>query len=227
MARERRLIIGNADKIFNLNFEHVDERKEYIDILPSNALQVKSDLTQLRDDSDGLPIRDGNKYIIYHTSNMDDELVELVFRYGGECIYYTDTVVPYRVSELISENRYTSEAMYAYGNGFDDTRSLNVGKTFAAGKTALDIPVGDLTAYDILMELDHLKYSADTVYFYLEEQSKQGDYNYEYEWFVDLRDALANWKMNIIMIYNTEEELDGLFKLKERDSAIRKSSTVW
>lgn len=227
MARERRLTIGNADKIFNLNFEHVSERDGYIDILPSNAKKVKLELLQLEEDAEGLPIRDANKYILYHSTSLDDELVELIFRYGGEAIYYTDSIVPARVMELIAENRYTASAMYSYNQGFSMERALNVSTTFSAGKTLLDIPAQGLTPFDILVELDKIKYSADGVYFYLEDLSKAGDYQAEYDWFVGLRDALSNWRMNIYMLYNTEEELTGLFELKERDSAIRKSSTVW
>ena len=227
MARERRLTIGNADKIFNLNFEHVSERNSYIDVLPSNSKKIKVELKQLQEESEGLPLRDDNKYIIYHSATLDDELVELIFRYGGEAIYYTDTIVPSRVMELIAENRYTASAMYSYSDGFSIDRALNVATTFSAGKTLLDIPAQDLTTFDILVELDKIKYSADGVYFYLEDLSKAGDYIAEYEWFVGLRDALSNWRMNIYMLYNTEEEREGLFELKERDSAIRKSSTVW
>lgn len=226
-SREHRLIIGNADNVFNLNFEHSSEREQFIDVLPSNSSKIKKELLNIMEESDGLPIRDDNSYIIYHNSNLDDELTELLFRYGGEVVYYTDSIVPARVIELIAENRYTAASMYDYKEGFSVERSTNVSQAYAAGKVLIDITINELTPFKVLRNLDNIKFSADAVYLYHNIASETKNYQAEYEWFVDVRDALANWRMNIIMIYNTEEELDLLEANKDRDANIRKSSTVW
>lgn len=227
MARQRRLIIGNADKIFNLEFEHQEEREEYIDVLPDNTKKIKEELRELADMSEGLPIRDGNKYIIFHTAMMDDELVELLFRYGGEVIYYTNSIAPSHVLELVAENRYTSSVMYALSSGIDYGRADNIEIASSAGKVSIDILADDVTPFEIIVALDKIKYAVDTVYLYFDKLTHEGDADAEYDYFVDLRDALANWKMNIVMIYTSEEELARLEYRKNTDSKIRKSTTVW
>ena len=68
----KRLIINNSQKVFNISLESIKEREEYIEVVPSNYAEIKQELRKLADDTDDFIIRNDKKYLIYQTPTIDD-----------------------------------------------------------------------------------------------------------------------------------------------------------
>ena len=99
----KRVIVGNSQKVFNLKLEHISERESYIEVMRDNSNKIKQDLKKIEAESEDFPIRDDNKYLLYQTPDMDAELAQLIFKYGGEVIFYSNTVAPDYIIELLAE----------------------------------------------------------------------------------------------------------------------------
>lgn len=223
----KRLIINNSQKIFNLSLEDIHERDEYIQVVPSNYTSIKKELRELADETEDFIIRNDKKYLIYQTNNIDDELVELIFNYSDEVIYYTNTVAPTHIIEKVARNRYTSSIMYSLLSPMDYERALNIQEASTAGKVSMDIYLsGDMKPFDVITSLAKVRYAVDAVYIDFNREIYD-TYEKEYHYFNELRDPMSAWKMNVIMIYKTQSEYDDLAERAKIDRKKRVISTVW
>ena len=68
-----------------------------------------------------------------------------------------------------------------------------------------------------------LKYSANELILHWNST----DYEKEYDFFTNIRNALSGWGIVITIEYTTIEERDYLIKRKEEDAEIKQSSYVW
>lgn len=223
----KRLIINNSQKIFNLSLEDIHKRDEYIQVVPSNYTSIKKELRELADETEDFIIRNDKKYLIYQTNNIDDELVELIFNYGDEVIYYTNTVAPTHIIEKVARNRYTSSIMYSLLSPMDYERALNIQEASTAGKVSMDIYLsGDMKPFDVITSLAKVRYAVDAVYIDFNREIYD-THEKEYHYFNELRDPMSAWKMNVIMIYKTQSEYDDLAERAKIDRKKRVISTVW
>ena len=161
----KRVIVGNSQKVFNLKLEHISERESYIEVMRDNSNKIKQDLKKIEAESEDFPIRDDNKYLLYQTPDMDAELAQLIFKYGGEVIFYSNTVAPDYIIELLAENRYTASVMYSLFSPLSYERALGISRTSTAGKTTVDTYLNkSMTPFDIMTSLVKARYSVDTLY---------------------------------------------------------------
>lgn len=223
----KRLIINNSQKVFNISLESIKEREEYIEVVPSNYAEIKQELRKLADDTDDFIIRNDKKYLIYQTPTIDDELVGLLFDYGEEVVYYTNTIAPTHIIEKVARNRYTSSIMYSSLSPISYERAENIQEASTAGQVSLDVYLtGDMTPFDVIVSLSKVRYAVDKVYIDF-NRDVYDTYEKEYKFFNELRDPMSAWKMNIIINYATEEEKDYLEEQAAIDRKKRVISTTW
>lgn len=222
----KRVIVGNSQKVFNLKLEHISERESYIEVMRDNSNKIKQDLKKIEAESEDFPIRDDNKYLLYQTPDMDAGLAQLIFKYGGEVIFYSNTVAPDYIIELLAENRYTASVMYSLFSPLSYERALGISKTSTAGKTTVDTYLNkSMTPFDIMTSLVKARYSVDTLYLDFEDSEYTPEQKYAF--FNELRDAMSAWRTVIVMIYRTEEEYDIIHALGEKDKNKRVITTTW
>lgn len=210
-----------------MNLESMQDREKYIEVVPNNYAEIKKELRELADDTEDFIIRNDKKYIIYQNSNIDDELVGLLFDYSEEVIYYTNTIAPSYIIEKVARNRYTSSIMYSVLSPMSYERAENIQEASTAGQVSLDVYLtGDMHPFDVISTLNKVRYAVDKVYIDF-NRNIYNTYEKEYEFFNELRDPTAAWKMNIYIIYLSQDEYDYLTNQAKIDRKKRVISTIW
>lgn len=246
-TRKRRLNIHNTDRAFNLHF--IDEKSlNYVEVTDKTASKVRDSLNI--DGDELLFVRDNTQYICYLDKITDLSIVKDLLSYGGYTVIKTDTVIPSEIIELLSTYRKTSRAVYTFRENFTLDEIENMHSCSMASKVVVDLPVTHsevaVSVYNILTALHPLRYRVDSVDVsfnratksYLAQNPKEATH-YEkqgnsyivtaqskYDITNSLRDALSSWKMNLHVIYNSEEDLRKLEELKQADAQIRMGVVV-
>lgn len=227
MSRQRRLNVYNSDKMFNLSFLPKSE-DNYTLVTSDSAEEIKQHLKEHASEQDEfLKERDDVSYLIEDTEDRDDELVQLLFEYGGHVTYLAHSMIPAPVIELLARNRRYATPAYRFKDDYTVLEAENVQQVSAGAKVTVRVDVTHLiTPFDVMSAMADLMFSVDTVEFrFLSGEDWTPEEKYDF--FNEIRDALSGWKMGIVFVTENEEEQEYLEKRKADDSAKRKGSRVW
>lgn len=227
MARERKLNVYNSDKMFNLAFLPKEE-ENYTVVDHLSAETVKAHLLEHAEEQDEfLKERDGVSYRIEDADDRDDELIQLLFEYGGHITYVAHGIIPAPVVELLARNRRYASPVYVYKGDYMLPEIENIQQVSAGSKVSIEVNVTPLlTPFELMSSLADLMFSVDIVKLrFVSAEDWTGESKYEF--FNEIRDALSGWKMGIVMVTENEKEQGYLEKRKAEDSAKRKGSRVW
>lgn len=241
--RQKRLLIGNTDRHYNVNYMLKSDIEDKIKVTKLNEAEIESEMDNLIATSKRFPRRNSLDYLIYQSRYKNDTLIKKVMEHAGGVSYYTDSIVPYHVLKDLAKNL-DGECVYQLKKKFSVEEIHNINLAFMATRVVIDAPVilPEVNPYDVLFALHDIKTDVDEVQFsfpplkeeVIQEHHKRfyvkrndGLYHlktkYKFSFFKYVQNSLSVWGANIHLVCEDPQDMEALKKLIDKD---RKKSAM-
>ena len=232
MPRRKQLLIGNADKFYNLSLVSNQSLLEYVEVTDKNVDKINYNLDKLRIESSktdplGLHTVNDVNYLVYSFANVSKETLTNMVHYGKSIVYVADNVVPKDVIDVLSiakhrKIKFTDNSLLDYEYMKDNVRDAHTACT-----TEVNIEINPFGNPDeILFKLYPYRYNLDYVNltfmkfseldnaesgkFYQLNNQWELKARYKFDIYKKLKTSLSIWKMNIRLITG-----DDIYQLRD------------
>lgn len=232
MPRKKQLLIGNADKFYNLSLVSNQSLNNYLEVTDKNVDKINEGMLKLiiessKSDPLGLHTRNDINYLVYSFSNISKEALTNLVHYGNSVLYVADSTIQDDIIDVlaIAKNRkikFTENSLLDYKYMKDNVREAHTACT-----TMVDIKINPFDNPDaILFKLYPYRYNLDYVNLTFKkfddlDNAKSGKFykinnqwelkaRYKFDIYKKLKTSLSIWKMNIRLITG-----DDIYQLRD------------
>lgn len=222
MARTKRLNILNSQKVYNLSIRYPEE--QVLTTVESQG-EVANDIADYADTQDELfPERNGVSYKVIYETGIDFNFLKALVLFSEHVDIYAEEPLPLPIIDYIAAYPRVVSVVYSFKHELSNKDITSIQQTSAGVSTSVSYTLSkESSAYELMTELSDVAYITDNLYI----DYKDNDYEYAYNFFNDIRDALSGWKINIVFVTKDEQLKEYLLLRKAEDEKIKKSLSVW